>query len=153
MGRWDADKMVDQLLEKYLNTISTSGYSAGDYEVFTNPTSKERREVTVASDYRGYRYLLDFKKKKVYIVSSETFHQDLMNELPDLPDFDSFWHGGKHHDRIFTGDFSGRHNSDALYAPIYTRAEKEHLLTLDWSWAKRYVDDIEGVKDMIRGEL
>ena len=145
-------RLEQYLKEKYLNTISTSGWRAGDYEVFLNPTSKERRELIKAADYRGYRYLIDFKQKKVYIVSSETFHMELMNELPELPDFDSFWKQGKHHDRIFTGDYSGRHNSDALYS-IYTNPEKRALLDLDWSWAKRYLDDIDDIRSMIKADL
>jgi hypothetical protein len=140
------------LNEKYVNTLSIKGFGAGDYEVFVNPTSKERKEVTVASDYRGYRYLLDFKQKKVYIVSSETFHEELMNRTPELPNFNEFWHQGKHHDRIFTGDFSGRHSSDALYAPIYTNQELRELLKQDWNWAKRYIDDFSGLIKMIKYE-
>lgn len=145
-------KLQSYLKEKYLNTIRTSGYNAGDYEVFTNPTSKERQELIKNSDYRGYRYLIDFKQKKVYIVSSKTFHQELMDNIKELPPFDEFWRLRKHHDRIFTGDYSGRHNSDALFGPVYKKKELEYLLSLDWSWAKRYLDDIEGIKQMVQDE-
>ena len=144
-------RLEQYLNERFLNTVRIkSGFNAGDYDVFVNPSKKERQEVLSVGG--GYRYIIDFLKKKVYVFTTETYHQMIMDDVPDLPSFNSFWQNGQHHDRIFTGDWSGRHNSDALFAPIYTNEEMRDFLEQDWKWVSRYIDDLAGLIKMIKYE-
>lgn len=139
---------VDLLLEKYLNTIRQSKYNIGDYEVFINPTRRELIEVSEGG--YGYRFLFDFKNKKSYAISTNAFHMTLMNELSELPDFDSFWYNGKH-PYILTGDVNivrQEPSSDALYADVYKRFQVQEMLDMDWSWIPKSFP-IKKIQDML----
>lgn len=144
---------INQLLEKYLTTIEVPSWEfrSGNYEIFINPSKRDLRDAI--GDSKGYHFIIDWEKKNVYVFSANQFHETVMNNIPELPDFDSFWKQGNEKiiNRIFTGDIYGMNgavNSDALYADIYKRYQINDMLDRDWSWVKRYLP-VDKIKDLL----
>ena len=132
--------------EKYLTTVHVD-WKHFDAEVFVNPSKRELREVA-GTGYRGfgYRYLIDFKHKKIYVISENAFHETIMDAIPELPAFRKFWDNGVGREYIYTGDVAGGdHSSDALFARKYDGVVEE-LMAQDWKWVKRYLDADKIVK-------
>lgn len=144
--------MIDQLVEKYLNAIK-SPTTSGTYEIFVNPTKKEMKEV---DDGGGYRYVIDHKNKKFYVFSALTFHKNMMNATPELPNFDDYWYKLKSVEYIYTGDaYKNAHGSDAMSKfggqSLFSQKVSDKLKVLlnqDWSWLSKYLtaSEIEDIK-------
>lgn len=137
--------MIDQLLEKYLTTVEVpnTAYHSGNFEVFINPSKRDIRDAI--GDSQGYRFIIDWEKKNIYVFTAYQFHETIMNAIPELPSFNDFWRkqDEKTTNRIFTGDVYGLNisvNSDALYADIYRRDQIQDMLdNRDWKWVNRYL--------------
>ena len=75
----------------------------------------------------------------MYVVGASAFHEDIMNTVDELPNFNNFWKGGEGADYIYTGDVSGNeHSSDALLAEKYHH-DILKLMRQDWKWVNSYV--------------
>ncbi len=139
---------IQYLVEKYLNSIS--GYD-DDYEVFVNPSKRDIRDIMDKSGY-GYRFLINFRDKKFYAFSANTYHQvffDYLSKQERLPEWTPYWQMGKGNDYLFSGhtDSGGRVDTD-YFMQKRTEENLTKLLNQDWTWAKKYVD-IDAVRNMI----
>jgi len=66
---------LKELLEEWKATIK---YFKWSYDIFVNPDSKEMRELKKEGDVR---WIIDFKKKNIYVFSSELVHDLAAEEL------------------------------------------------------------------------
>jgi hypothetical protein len=130
------------LNEKYFGTVRTFTPPAGDYEIFVNPSKKEMREAT--DEDGGYRYIIDFKRKKVWMWNANAIHMDIFNVVDEIkPDDDLAL--------LFTGDFDGKkYNSDTLN--MYDEKDAKALLNQDWKWVDRYLD-AKAIQYMIKKQM
>lgn len=71
---------LKELLEEFKTTIKdlTSGEH---YDIFVNPNSKEMDEIKKSNLYKSARYIIDFKRKKIYIFSIEVVHRVVADVL------------------------------------------------------------------------
>ena len=139
---------IDQLVEKYVNSVQTYGESL---EIFKNPSKREIRDVLDQSRH-GYRFLINFKTKSFYIFSANTYHQVVFDEIwkeEKLPNWTSFWIGGKGNDYVFSGhqDSGGRPDTD-FFMQRRTEEDMTALIDQDWSWLTKWID-IDKVRNMI----
>jgi len=76
---------LKELLEEWKASVKYS--SKKSYDIFVNPDSKELRDLGRSEKENYIRYIIDFKKKKLYIFSSELVHDLASTELGIPYDF------------------------------------------------------------------
>jgi hypothetical protein len=70
------------LQEKYFNSFKVSQYGRSRvYDVFTNPSSKEVKELKTEEGGAGVRYVIDFKEKKLYMWHASAIHGEMFDFL------------------------------------------------------------------------
>lgn len=65
-------------LQRYINEKWLEMLNNHDTDIFVNPSKKEIREILDGS--YGFRYFMDFKKKKLYLFSDNIFHRNVVSE-------------------------------------------------------------------------
>lgn len=65
-------RLHQYLTEKWYDTLDRN-----DTDIFVNPSKKEIREI-LEHGY-GFRYFMDFKKKKLYLFNSTIFHRNVVS--------------------------------------------------------------------------
>lgn len=76
-------RLLRYLTEEYITSIKGK-YSDGTFEIYKNPTPKEISElkkVDNAYRYSGFRVLVDFNKKDVYISNNNIIHEEMFKAL------------------------------------------------------------------------
>jgi hypothetical protein len=144
------------LNEKFYDGVKVYGTT---FEVFKNPTKKELKEV--ATGY-GYRFIIDFKKKDLYIASDDVFHYDMLDKTPLGNEYkltvEAYWRGdSKTISYIFMGDTNKqmkRMNSDALIEIAAGKVYKaipllEELKKHDNTWLRKYGINPKDITDLI----
>lgn len=134
-------KMIEQLLEKYLDTIEYSlvpGLKTS-VEVFVNPSSKERTDMLNDKDSYpsgSLRFIADDKKKVVYAFASSTLHSDVWEKIGDGRSLYK-------EDSLLVGTLQKvgqvvKYESNFLYWDN----PWNRLMKKDWSWADRYIPNL-----------
>lgn len=138
--------MIDSLVEKYLDTIKN--YAGNEIDIFVNPTKRDMREI---KDSYGYRFIIDFYDKKIYMWSAMgAIHADIVKGLG--LDRKKMTNGG-YKDRYFTGtvdwliprimsDIFEHGNYDSKHDDI------QSMLNQDIKWLDKYIDTKELVKEL-----
>jgi hypothetical protein len=146
-------------LQRYLNEKYFDSLRDGGIEVFVNPSKKEIKDAISVSGY-GFRFLVDFKKKLVYVWSDKAFHEIVMDWMrkkgnKDIPNFDAYWYSGVEATRFFTGsvDKDGSVHSDHTYflknrnkdGQVFTEYKEEDsladiILAQDMGWLNKYLN-------------
>ena len=73
------ESTLGSILESFVDFGKNSSYGSHkktDYGIYKNPTSKEYRDLMKETDFKGFRILVDRKKKDYYLFSSELLHDD-----------------------------------------------------------------------------
>ena len=70
---------LKELLEVWKDSVKSIHDDKKTYDIFVNPNKKEVREVK--GEFKDVRYIIDFKKKKLYVFSAEFSHDDASNLL------------------------------------------------------------------------
>lgn len=105
--------MIDQLVEKYLNSMK---WDNKVYDIFVNPTKQEIKELE-DNPYSSYRFIADMKTKTLYAFSYELIHNWIISEYSfeyfDHLSYASYVNEGIDADRYFFGHIeNGRLESD-----------------------------------------
>lgn len=97
-------RLEQYLTEKYVNTIK---HSSSTYDMFVNPSKKEIAEIESQSfNGEGFRFLADFKEKKVYIWSTEIIHAQMIEDNPKTFTqilWNEYWAHAMDADRFLSG--------------------------------------------------
>ena len=132
------------LNEKWLDDITEYGTV---YEVFVNPDRKEIRSMDKTG---GYRFIVNHKKKEVYMCSANSYHSTMWDESEVRKrigiGFDQYTLTGKGFEYIYTGDgiTNGRYGSDVMETLGTNYPEKlQKLANQDWKWVKKYLNTDE----------
>lgn len=151
-------KFQRYLQEEYVDTVVYKQYQS---ELFVNPSRSELTDLKDASP-GGYRFVVDTKYKKIYMVSSEILHEDLFEIKPNLlPNFDfaDYYTKGLNTDRVFTGsgewgkkiisDSWSIHGDIQRYAGNDKTVKKmTKLYNTDMTWINRYIPQ-KDIKEII----
>lgn len=81
-------KLVDFLREEFLTYSRAHRDWSGtnkSYSIYKNPTKREVKETTKEnnpnSDPNEFKYILDIKKKDIYVFTSSVIHEEVFNYL------------------------------------------------------------------------
>jgi hypothetical protein len=137
------------LNEKWLDDVQEYGST---YEVFMNPSRKEIRQLDKSG---GYRFIVNHKKKEVYMVSANSYHSTMWDESEVRNrigfSYDSYSYNAKGFDYIYCGDgiTNGRYGSDTMetLGTNYPN-QLEKLANQDWSWVKKYLNTDEIISNI-----
>lgn len=147
-------RLEQYITEKYVNSIKNKEKV---YDMFVNPSKKEIAEIESQSfNGEGFRFLIDFKEKKVYMWSTEVIHEKMIEENPSIfPQiiWKEYWSTGLDTDRFMSGHVeSGKVGSDIWRAfeekakrlkgniakEGYQRAKFYNMERNDFSWLAKY---------------
>ena len=140
--------------QSYLNEKWYDTVSGHDAEIFVNPSKKEIRDILESAD--GFRFFMDFRKKKLYLFSDELFHRQVVSEGASKlqrelkMNWHNYWEGEDPSIAyVIMGDCDKRMNninSDAFNQyeggegrPGYIAFSKlNELAKLDYTWLSKY---------------
>jgi hypothetical protein len=152
--------------EQFVNTmVMKGGTRPGQYDMFVNPTKKELREIESQS-FQGYgfRFMADFKEKKIYMWSNEVVHQEMIEKNQSLfPQiiWKEYWHNADEADRYISGHIdSGQIKSDVWrsFGSRFKAAKGDgtriglqrapfyNMEMNDFKWLSKYIDPKETKK-------
>jgi hypothetical protein len=139
--------MIDQLLEKYLETITYKLIPGLDNntDIFLNPDRNDRTEMFNDEDNytHAMRFIADDKKKKVYGFVASTLHRDVWEKVGDgrkLYQADDLLVG------VLMKNGIVKYESSFMYLePVWYR-----LLEKDWKWADK---NIRGLSKTLSKEV
>ena len=134
-------RLKDFLGEDFMNTYRYTLVPGltNDIDVFVNPSRKEFRE-TQQTGHNASRFILDNKKKKVYIWAAlDALHRDMWEEIAkETKDSRRIYMT----DDILVGvvDKAGKVKYESNY--LYTLTDWERIYAADWKWANRYIKNL-----------
>lgn len=125
-----------ELLEEFKEAIKVGNVY---YEIFSNPTKKEIEELT--KEQSAVRFIIDFKKKKLYVFKAEGLHLPASKILKIPYDYREVDKGNYYFgDGVYNGDgtkidtdFYWSHQGKDINIDI-----KKHVRKKENSWLRKY---------------
>jgi hypothetical protein len=126
--------------EEYVGSVDGDKgwkFSGGYTEIFKNPTPKEMVDAANASkSFKGLvRFIIDYKKKNIFVFKGDTFHVDVFDFL-------------KKEGEISNSDWCSRLSMDMIWASGYVDSGKIRYDSSDsYNYFKQWFSEIPDKND------
>lgn len=133
--------MIDLLLEKFLTGYKSPQRIGEGVEVFENPTPSELREVLRATDFDAARFIVDSKKKKVYVWNAALMlHLQMWNNLSkELSDSRRLYNNGT----LLSGEYTKKGIYDWYSMSLNDQKDLMYFWIEDWKWVDKYLPNFD----------
>lgn len=139
--------ILKQLLERYVSMMKDPWIPGNSIEIYENPTDDEL-ENTVDKDTAA-RFLVDFKKKKVYAWKGSILHEKVKDQLGSKLST-LYLHGLSKEGDAKTLDapyFLNHLRGGAAYARL-SPSDIQTILKSDWKWLSKYFTNIDQARGL-----
>lgn len=146
-------QILSRIKEGWVDTVRGRGKSEYN-DVFENPSRKEIKELKSQSERDVVRFIADSRKEKVYVVSLENFHVDIIEVVDSLTRdsiFHTFWGLGN----ISLGEIEISSFSDEYDGSILDRYLElcNNIIDGKYDWMEKYRFDLYEIKSIAKEEI